>query len=80
MLATVDQGQAENVAQNVNLAFCLPGISAEDRACLWGPSFDTPQEAFDALSAKLPAGATTLVIPEGPYVFTQVQPEAALVG
>ncbi len=79
---TVDQWQAEKlalVAQNVNLAFCLPGISAEDRACLWGPSFDTPQQALDALRAKLPAGSSTLVIPEGPYVFTQVQPKAALV-
>ncbi len=80
---TVDQWQAEKlalVAKDANLAFCLPGISAEDRACLWGPSFDTPQEAFDTLNAKLPTGASVLVIPEGPYVFTQVQPEAALVG
>jgi lactate racemase len=78
---TVDQWQAEKlalVARNVNLAFCLPGISAEDRACLWGPSYATPQEAFEDLRAKLPPGATTLVIPEGPYVFTQVQPEPAL--
>ncbi|MBI1356500.1 MAG: nickel-dependent lactate racemase [Acidobacteria bacterium] len=79
---TVDQWQIEKlalVAQHANLAFCLPGISAEDRACLWGPSFETPQEALDALRSQLPAGATTLIIPEGPYVFTQVQPEPALV-
>ena len=79
---TVDQWQAEKlalVAKQANLAFCLPGISADDRACLWGPSFETPQEAFDAVRAQLPADAKILVIPEGPYVFTQIQPEPALV-
>lgn len=80
---TVDQWQAEKlalVAQHANLAFCIPGIAAEDRDCLWGPSFDSPQEALNALSANLPVGAKTLVIPEGPYVFTQVGSGTALVG
>ncbi len=77
----VDQWQAEKlaiVASKANLAFCLPEIDAADRAKLWGPSFDTPQEAVDRLLAELPAGGRVVVIPEGPYVFAQVQREPAL--
>jgi hypothetical protein len=34
----------------------------------------------DALAAELPAGAKAVVIPEGPYVFAQLEPrEEALV-
>ena len=79
----VDQWQAEKlamVASKANLAFCLPGIAAADRAKLWGPSFDTPQEAVDRMLAELPAGGRVVVIPEGPYVFSQVEREPALVG
>ena len=79
----VDQWQAEKlamVASKANLAFCLPGISAADRAKLWGPSFETPQQAVDRMLAELPAGGRVVVIPEGPYVFSQVEREPALVG
>ncbi len=75
---TVDQWQAEKLAmvtRKANLAFCVPGIAAEDRAALWGPSFETPQEAVDRLLAELGAEARVIVIPEGPYVFTQVERE-----
>jgi nickel-dependent lactate racemase len=71
----VDQWQLEKlalVAQKAQLSFCLPGIPVEDRRYLWGPSFESPQEAVDALGAALPPGATVAVIPEGPYVFSQV--------
>ena len=78
---TVDQWQAEKlamVAQKANLAFCVPGIKPADRKAFWGPSFNTPQQAVDALLAQLPPDARILVIPEGPYVFTQVELEPAL--
>ena len=78
---TVDQWQAEKlamVAAKANLAFCVPGIEADDRKAFWGPSFETPQEAVDRLLAELASDARVLVIPEGPYVFTQVERELAL--
>ena len=79
---TVDQWQAEKlamVARKANLAFCVPGIAPGDRKAFWGPSFETPQEAVDRSMGELPPGARVLVIPEGPYVFTQVEREPALV-
>ena len=78
---TVDQWQSEKlamVARKAKLAFCTPGVAAEDRKPLWGPSFDTPQEAVDRLLAELPREARVLVIPEGPYVFSQVERKPAL--
>ena len=71
----VDQWQAEKlamVARKTNLSFCLPGIDEQDWKHLWGPVFRTPQAAIDDLIAKLPAGASLVVIPEGPYVFSQL--------
>ncbi len=71
----VDQWQAEKlamVARKTNLSFCLPGVDEKDWKHLWGPVFRTPQEAFDALIARLPAGASLVIIPEGPYVFSQL--------
>ena len=71
----VDQWQAEKlamVARKTNLSFCLPGVDEKDWKHLWGPVFRTPQEAFDALIAKLPARASLVIIPEGPYVFSQL--------
>jgi nickel-dependent lactate racemase len=79
---TVDQWQAEKlamVARKANLAFCVPGIKPADREAFWGPSFDSPQEAVDRMLSELPPHARILVIPEGPYVFTQVEREPALV-
>ena len=73
----VDQWQAEKlamVAQKANLAFCVPGVAPGDRKFLWGPSFDSPQEAVDSLAARLAPDARVVVIPEGPYVFSQVAP------
>jgi nickel-dependent lactate racemase len=79
---TVDQWQAEKLAlvrRKAGLSFCLPGVPPEDRKSLWGPSFETPQQAVDALVDKLPRNAPLVVIPEGPYVFSQLelQPLAA---
>ena len=79
---TVDQWQAEKlamVARKARLSYCVPGVPAEDRALLWGSAFDDPQRAVDDLAARLPAGASVVVIPDGPYVFSQVLPEAVAV-
>ena len=71
----VDQWQAEKlamVAEKARLSFCVPGVAGEDRRHLWGPTFETPQEAVDDLVAGLPVDASLVIIPEGPYVFSQV--------
>ncbi|MBI3801915.1 MAG: nickel-dependent lactate racemase [Deltaproteobacteria bacterium] len=71
----IDQWQLEKlalVAQRARLAFCTPGIASEDRTYLWGPVFEEPAEAVAALGAELPRGASVAVIPEGPYVFSQL--------
>jgi nickel-dependent lactate racemase len=75
----VDQWQAEKlalVAAKASLSFCVPGIGRDDYHCLWGPAFDTPQEAVDDLVSRIPAGGSLVVIPEGPYVFSQLEPAA----
>lgn len=75
----IDQWQAEKlalVASKAKLSFCLPGISPDDYHCLWGPAFDTPQKAIDDLVAGMPSGGSLVVIPEGPYVFSQLEPAA----
>jgi len=73
----IDQWQLEKlalVAQKARLFFCTPGIAAEDRPYLWGPVFEDARQAVEALCAELPHGATVAVIPEGPYVFSQLAP------
>lgn len=80
---TIDQWQAEKlamVARKANLAFYLPGISSEDRRHMWGPCYDTPQQAIDALVGQLESGATIVAIPEGPYVFSQLEREVVAAG
>ena len=71
----IDQWQLEKlalVAQKARLCFCMPGIPVEDRAHLWGPVFEEPSQAVAALCSELPRGASVAVIPEGPYVFSQI--------
>lgn len=72
----VDQWQAEKlamVAQRAQLSFCVPGLSEADRSKLWGPSHTDAQAAVDGLTGRLQDGARVVVIPEGPYVFSQLQ-------
>lgn len=72
----VDQWQAEKlamVAQRAQLSFCVPGLSEADRSKLWGPSHTDAQAAVDGLTKRLGDGARVVVIPEGPYVFSQLQ-------
>ncbi len=71
----VDQWQAEKlamVAQRARLSFCVPGLAPVDRSKLWGPAHADPQDAVDGLVDRLPDGARVVVIPEGPYVFSQL--------
>lgn len=71
----IDQWQLEKlalVARKALLAFCAPGIPVADRRYLWGEVFETPAEAVTAVCAKLPRDARVAVIPEGPYVFSQL--------
>jgi nickel-dependent lactate racemase len=71
----IDQWQLEKLAlvrQKAQVYFCTPGIPAEDRRYLWGPAFEEPQQAVDTLCRALPDGAHVAVIPEGPYVFSQL--------
>jgi len=73
----IDQWQIEKlalVARCAELLWCLPGVPRQDRPYLWGPSFEEPQAAVDALAARLPSAASVAVIPEGPYVFSQLAP------
>ena len=71
----IDQWQLEKLAlvmQRACVWFCTPGIPVEDRRYLWGSAFEEPQRAVDKLCAELPKDATVAVIPEGPYVFSQL--------
>ena len=72
----VDQWQAEKlamVAEKAKLSFCVPGLSEDDRAKLWGPAHADPQEAVDGMVSRLGGGERVVVIPEGPYVFSQLE-------
>ncbi|MBI3696340.1 MAG: nickel-dependent lactate racemase [Acidobacteria bacterium] len=78
----IDQWQLEKlalVARRAEILWCVPGVPAADRRYLWGPSFDDPQRALDALASSLPRDASVAVIPEGPYVFSQLAEAGALV-
>lgn len=75
----VDQWQAEKlamVAEKARLSFCVPGLSPDDRSKLWGPAHSDPQEAVDGMVSRLGSGARLVVIPEGPYVFSQLESTA----
>jgi len=71
----VDQWQLEKLAlvtSKARVLFYVPGLAAEYRASLWGPSYSSPSEAITALSSSLEPGAMIAVIPEGPYVLAKV--------
>lgn len=75
----VDQWQLEKLAlvgRNYELLFYTPGVSAGDAGGLSGQMYADPSGAIDALLYGLPAGARVAVIPEGPYVFAQIEKAA----
>jgi nickel-dependent lactate racemase len=70
----VDQWQLEKLALvtgKAQVIFYTPGLPEEYRKKLWGPIYQTAQEAVAALTAGLPAGARIAVMPEGPYVLAK---------
>ena len=76
----VDQWQAEKlamVARKAKLSFCVPGLSKDERAMLWGPAHADPQRAVDSLVSRLEGGGRLVVIPKGPYVFSQLEDKGA---
>ncbi len=78
----IDQWQLEKlalIARRAEILWCVPGVPAEDLRYLWGPSFEDPQSAVDFLAVSLPRAASVAVIPEGPYVFSQLSEVAAAV-
>ncbi len=76
---TVDQWQLEKLAlvkAAHDLLFYVPGLELRLREKLWGPSFDTPEEAVQALLNRLAPDARIAVIPEGPYVLAKASAPA----
>ena len=76
----VDQWQLEKLAlvfQNHRVLFYVPGLPAEFRAKLWGPVFDSPEEAVAGLLLGLVSSPQVAVLPEGPYVFARPMAHAA---
>ena len=72
----IDQWQLEKLAlvmRNKEVLFYVPGLKKEERARLWGRSFDTASEAVRALTGNLAADAQVAVIPEGPYVLARAE-------
>lgn len=72
---TVDQWQLEKLAlvtRKAEVLFYTPGLSSEFHSSLWGRPAASIQEAIDALTAGLPAGASIALMPEGPYVLAKV--------
>lgn len=72
----VDQWQLEKLAlvtEKMQVIFCTPGLPAEYRHSLWGPIYDDPAEALDALTHDLPRGAKIALMPEGPYVLAKAE-------
>ena len=72
----IDQWQLEKLAlvmRDKRVVFYVPGLSAQERARLWGPSFDDVTEALRAFAADLPKNGRVAVIPEGPYVLARAE-------
>jgi nickel-dependent lactate racemase len=78
----VDQWQLEKlglVTAKQRVFFYVPGLPAEYRASLWGPAFDTVDQAVAAFANGLADQSTVAVIPEGPYVLAKAVSVGSLV-
>jgi nickel-dependent lactate racemase len=65
----IDQWQLEKlalVARRAEILWCVPGVPADLRRYIWGPVFDEPQRAVEALAEALPRNARVAVIPKAP--------------
>jgi lactate racemase len=71
----IDQWQLEKlglVTRKCQVLFAVPGLPPRYHGSLWGPSYQTAQQAVDGLAASLAPGSTVAVIPEGPYVLARL--------
>ncbi len=73
---TIDQWQLEKLAlagKRFEIHFYVPGLPANLAAGFGLRVHGSPEQAIAALTAGLNAGSSVAVIPEGPYVFAQVE-------
>ncbi len=73
---TIDQWQLEKLAlagRSFELHFYVPGLPADLRPYLGSHVYATPEEALAGFVGGMRAGALVAVIPDGPYVFAQVE-------
>ena len=73
---TIDQWQLEKLAlagRRFEIHFYVPGLPSRLAACLGTFVHKTPEAALAAFTKGLRGGAPVAVIPEGPYVFAQVE-------
>lgn len=71
----IDQWQLEKlglVTRKCQVLFAVPGLPPRYHGSLWGPSYQTAQQAVDGLAVSLVPGSTVAVIPEGPYVLARL--------
>jgi nickel-dependent lactate racemase len=71
----VDQWQLEKLAlvgSKYDVLFYTPGISPEMTGGIADRIFGTPQAAIAELLRSLPTNARVAIVPEGPYVFAQL--------
>ncbi|MGA7411899.1 MAG: nickel-dependent lactate racemase [Bryobacteraceae bacterium] len=73
---TIDQWQLEKLAlagRRFELHFYVPGLPADLRRYLGPHVYATPEQALAGFVGGMRTGTAVAVIPEGPYVFAQVE-------
>jgi nickel-dependent lactate racemase len=73
---TIDQWQLEKLALSAvgkEILYCVPGLPDSYHPGLWGKGFHDPSQALGAFFEGLAPGSRVAVIPEGPYVLSQVR-------
>lgn len=70
----VDRWQVEKLAlagvQN-DVYFYIPGVTRQDLGSLAARTFDSLQDAMNAMLRALPPGGRITLVPEGPYTFAR---------
>ena len=70
----IDQWQLEKLAlvtARLQVLWYVPGVPREMQSKVWGRTFNSADEAAEALFVALRPGARVAVVPEGPYVLAQ---------
>jgi hypothetical protein len=73
-----DQWQLEKLAMvttRKQVFWYVPGLPLEYQHNLWGRSFQSLRADISALVSGLPPDARIAIIPDGPYVLGQADPE-----